>query len=175
MAGRLLTSETGRREYIEIIFGHEGRGIQAPFRRIRKTKSLERWLKPIRKTAQLADAQIILFFGLTPSSEALRFSKSFFKVTRIPRPSSLKVLRILSLRFLSSPNGKSVRQSRRFKVRLQMHFVIQGKFYLFLFMHYSGTVNRKNGLYDRRNIDPNTVTMINQGFVSVEILVNLRI
>ena len=104
-----------------------GRGIQAPFRRIRKTKSFERWLKAIRKTAQLADAQTILFFGLTPSSEALRFSKSFFKVTRIPRPSSPKVLRIPSCRFLSSPNGKPVRQSRRFKVRLKRYFAVLGK------------------------------------------------
>ena len=66
LAGRFLirlTSETGRREYAEVIFCDEGRGIQAPFRRIRKTKSFERWLKAIRKTAQLADAQTILFFG----------------------------------------------------------------------------------------------------------------
>ena len=59
--------------------------------------------------------QTVLFFGLTPSSGALRFSRPFSKVARIPRPSFQKVSRILPCRFLRWSSRKFAWQSRRFK------------------------------------------------------------
>ena len=100
---------------IEDVFREEGRGLRAPFRRVRKAKNSEGWLRAIRKTIQLADAQTVLFFGLTPSSGALRFSKPFSKVASIPRPSSQKDSRIPPCRFLRSSIRKFTRQSREFK------------------------------------------------------------
>ena len=97
------TSETGRAEIgIEDVSWDEGREIQAPFRRLRKAKSSGRWLRAIRKTTQLVSTQTVLFFGLTPSSGALRFSRSSYKVARIPRPSSQKAGWSLPCRFLRS-------------------------------------------------------------------------
>ena len=93
----------------------EGQGLRAPFRRVRKAKSSEGWLRAIRKTIQLANAQTVLFFGLTPSSGALSFSKPFSKVARIPRLSSQKNSPIPPCRFLRSSTRKFTRQSREFK------------------------------------------------------------
>ena len=84
-------------------------------RKVRKTKSSERWLKAIRKNNTTRFTQTVLFFGLTPSSGALRFSKPFSKVASIPRPSSQKDARIPPCRFLRSSVWKFARQSRKFK------------------------------------------------------------
>ena len=89
-------------EFGEYVFLLLSRKIEISYK-VRKAKSSEGWLRAIRKTIQLADAQTVLFFGLTPSSGALSFSKPFSKVARIPRPSSQKDSRIPPCRFLFLP------------------------------------------------------------------------